>query len=54
VWIREKRAHRRVVLSFAEGLRRYRNPLYEMPNCSMLFGDAKASVEALTAAVKAL
>ena len=29
------------------------NPLYEMPNCSMLFGDAKASVDALTAAVKA-
>ncbi|MDE2483486.1 MAG: NAD(P)(+) transhydrogenase (Re/Si-specific) subunit beta [bacterium] len=30
------------------------NPLYEMPNCAMLFGDAKASVDGLTAAVKAL
>ncbi len=30
------------------------NPLYEMPNTGMLFGDAKASVDGLTAAVKAL
>ena len=30
------------------------NPLYEMPNTGMLFGDAKASVDGLTAAVKEL
>ncbi|MBV8375144.1 MAG: NAD(P)(+) transhydrogenase (Re/Si-specific) subunit beta [Candidatus Eremiobacteraeota bacterium] len=30
------------------------NPLYEMPNTAMLFGDAKASVDGLTAAVKEL
>ncbi len=30
------------------------NPLYELPNTSMLFGDAKASVDALVAAVKEL
>jgi NAD(P) transhydrogenase subunit beta len=40
--------------SMRSGFAGIENPLYEMPNCSMLFGDAKASVEALTSAVKAL
>jgi NAD(P) transhydrogenase subunit beta len=40
--------------SMRSGFAGIENPLYELPNCSMLFGDAKASVEALTAAVKAL
>jgi len=40
--------------SMRSGFAGIENPLYEMPNCSMLFGDAKASVDALTAAVKAL
>ena len=50
------KAHNVVVLkrSMRSGFAGIENPLYEMPNCSMLFGDAKASVEALTAAVKAL
>ena len=30
------------------------NPLYELPNASMLFGDAKASIDKLVGAVKAL
>ena len=30
------------------------NPLYELPNTMMLFGDAKSSIEKLTAAVKTL
>jgi NAD(P) transhydrogenase subunit beta len=30
------------------------NPLYELPNTSMLFGDAKASIDQLVAAVKTL
>jgi NAD(P) transhydrogenase subunit beta len=30
------------------------NPLYELPNSSMLFGDAKASIDKLVGAVKAL
>jgi len=40
--------------SMRSGFAGIENPLYEMPNCSMLFGDAKASVDALTSAVKAL
>ncbi|HZY98531.1 MAG TPA: NAD(P)(+) transhydrogenase (Re/Si-specific) subunit beta [Candidatus Baltobacteraceae bacterium] len=39
--------------SMRSGFAGIENPLYEMPNCSMLFGDAKASVDELTAAVKA-
>jgi H+-translocating NAD(P) transhydrogenase subunit beta len=40
--------------SMRSGFAGIANPLYELPNCSMLFGDAKASVDALTAAVKEL
>jgi len=40
--------------SMRSGFAGIENPLYELPNCSLLFGDAKASVDALTAAVKAL
>jgi proton-translocating NAD(P)+ transhydrogenase subunit beta len=40
--------------SMRSGFAGIENPLYEMPNCSMLFGDAKASLDALTSAVKAL
>jgi H+-translocating NAD(P) transhydrogenase subunit beta len=40
--------------SMRSGFAGIENPLYEMPHTSMLFGDAKASVDALTAAVKAL
>ncbi len=49
------KAHNVIVLkrSMRSGFAGIENPLYELPNCSMLFGDAKASVDALTAAVKA-
>jgi NAD(P) transhydrogenase subunit beta len=40
--------------SMRSGFAGIENPLYELPNTSMLFGDAKASVDALTAAVKSL
>ncbi|HKU81838.1 MAG TPA: NAD(P)(+) transhydrogenase (Re/Si-specific) subunit beta [Candidatus Tumulicola sp.] len=40
--------------SMRSGFAGIENPLYEMPNTSMLFGDAKASVDELTAAVKAV
>ncbi len=40
--------------SMRSGFAGIENPLYEDPNCVMLFGDAKASVEALVSAVKSL
>ncbi len=40
--------------SMRSGFAGIENPLYELPNTAMLFGDAKASVDALTAAVKEL
>jgi len=39
--------------SMRSGFAGINNPLYEMPNCQLLFGDAKASVDDLVAAVKA-
>jgi len=40
--------------SMRSGFAGIENPLYELPNTSMLFGDAKASVDALVHAVKAV
>jgi len=40
--------------SMRSGFAGIENPLYEMPNTSMLFGDAKASVDGLVSAVKEL
>ncbi len=40
--------------SMRSGFAGIENPLYEEPKTSMLFGDAKASVDGLVAAVKAL
>jgi NAD(P) transhydrogenase subunit beta len=40
--------------SLSPGFAGIDNPLFYDPKTSMLFGDAKASVEALVAAVKAL
>ncbi len=40
--------------SMRSGFAGIENPLYELANCSLLFGDAKASVDALVAAVKIL
>jgi NAD(P) transhydrogenase subunit beta len=50
------KAHSVVVLkrSMRSGFAGIENPLYEMTNTSMLFGDAKASVDELASAVKAL
>ncbi len=50
------KAHNVVVLkrSMKPGFAGIDNPLYELPNTGMLFGDAKGSIDKLTAAVKAL
>jgi H+-translocating NAD(P) transhydrogenase subunit beta len=50
------KAHNVVVLkrSMKPGFAGIDNPLYELPNTVMLFGDAKASVDLLVSAVKAL
>jgi len=50
------KAHQVVVLkrSMKPGFAGIDNPLYELPNTSMLFGDAKSSIDKLVAAVKAL
>jgi NAD(P) transhydrogenase subunit beta len=50
------KAHQVVVLkrSMKPGFAGIDNPLYELPNTSMLFGDAKSSIDKVVAAVKAL
>jgi NAD(P) transhydrogenase subunit beta len=50
------KAHNVVVLkrSMNPGFAGIDNPLYELPNASMLFGDAKSSIDKLVGAVKAL
>jgi NAD(P) transhydrogenase subunit beta len=50
------KAHNVVVLkrSMKPGFAGIDNPLYELPNTMMLFGDAKSSVDKLATAVKAL
>jgi NAD(P) transhydrogenase subunit beta len=50
------KAHNVVVLkrSMKPGFAGIDNPLYELPNTMMLFGDAKSSIDKLTGAVKAL
>jgi NAD(P) transhydrogenase subunit beta len=50
------KAHQVVVLkrSMKPGFAGIDNPLYQLSNTSMLFGDAKSSVDKLVAAVKAL
>jgi NAD(P) transhydrogenase subunit beta len=50
------KAHNVVVLkrSMKPGFAGIDNPLYELPNTVMLFGDAKGSVDALASAVKQL
>jgi NAD(P) transhydrogenase subunit beta len=50
------KAHQVVVLkrSMKPGFAGIDNPLYELPNTSMLFGDAKSSIDKLVGAVKAL